>query len=267
MSYITDKVVTNEYVMPYIRFGKGKKTLVILPGLSVQSVIPSAASIEKQYEIFCSEYTVYLFDRREDIPEKYSVSDMAADTAKAIKELGLSDICLFGVSQGGMIALIIAAEYPNLVKKLALGSSAAFVTEGSSAVLKEWLNYALEGNAQKLYLSFGEKLYSEEVFERFKDAFIKISKTVTESDLKRFVTIAKGSEGFDVRDKICRINCPVLAIGDTGDKVLGADSTPAMAELFKNNPCFDMYMYSGFGHAAYDTAPDYTQRLYDFFNK
>ncbi|MBR7072871.1 MAG: alpha/beta hydrolase, partial [Eubacterium sp.] len=180
MSYITDKVVTNEYVMPYIRFGKGKKTLVILPGLSVQSVIPSAASIEKQYEIFCSEYTVYLFDRREDIPEKYSVSDMAADTARAIKELGLSDICLFGVSQGGMIALIIAAEYPNLVKKLAFGSSTACVTEGSSAVLKEWLSYALEGNAEKLYLSFGEKLYTKKFFEKFSDAFIYISKTVTE---------------------------------------------------------------------------------------
>ncbi len=56
--------VTENFSMDYIRFGSGRKTLVILPGLSVQSVIPAAADIEKQYDLFKKDYTVYLFDRR-----------------------------------------------------------------------------------------------------------------------------------------------------------------------------------------------------------
>ncbi len=267
MSYTIHKVITDEYTIPYMRFGTGEKTLVILPGLSVQSVIPSAPAIEKQYEIFGSDYTVYLFDRREDMPEGYSVYNMAEDTANAIKTLGLSDICLFGVSQGGMLAMIIAAEHSETVSKLALGSSAAFVTKESSAVLNEWIDYAQSGNAEKLYLSFGEKLYSKEFFERHKDAFIKIAETVTKEDLKRFLKLAKGNAGFDFRDRIGSIHCPVFAIGDTGDNVLGADSTPAIAELLKDNPALETYMYSGFGHAVYDTAPDYTKRLFAFFSK
>ena len=267
MSYIVDKVITNEFIMPYIKFGSGEKTLVIIPGLSVQSVIPSAPAIENQYKIFSKDFTVYLFDRREDMPEEYSVFDMACDTAKAIKELDLSGICLFGVSQGGMIAMIIAAEHPKLVSKLALGSTTAYVVESSGEVLKKWADFAKEGNAEKLYLSFGEKLYPKEFFERYRFAFVKISKTVTESDMKRFLTLVKGNEGFDFRDRITNIQCPVLAIGDTCDNVLSADSTPKIAELFKNNPDFEMYMYSGYGHAVYDTAPDYTKRLYLFFTK
>ncbi len=267
MSFLTDKIITDKLIIPYIKFGRGEKTLVILPGLSVQSVIPSAASIERQYEAFCGDFTVYLFDRRENAPEDYSVYDMAHDTAEAIKEIGLSDICLFGVSQGGMMAMLIAADYPELVSRLALGSTAAYVEKSSSSVLDEWINLAEAGNAEALYLSFGEKLYSKAFFERYRSAFVKIAKTVTEDDLKRFLKLAKGSVGFDAKNKIVSVKCPVIAIGDTGDKVLGADSTPEIARLLKDKPDFETYMYSGYGHAVYDTAPDYTQRLFDFFTK
>ena len=267
MSCLTEKVSTGKYTIPYIKFGSGDKTLVILPGLSVQSVLPMAPAIEKQYNAFCEDYTVYLFERRESMPESYSVYDMAADTATAIKELGLSDICLYGVSQGGMIAILIASEHPRLVKKLALGSSSAYISKEIGIGLNEWYSYAQNGDAEKLCLSFGEKVYSSEIFEQYKKAFVKMAKMVEESDLKRFATLVKGTEDFDARDLMAGIKCPTLAIGDTSDMVLGADSTPQIAELQKNNPCFEMYMYSGYGHAVYDTAEDYVGRLFDFFGK
>ncbi len=267
MSCLTEKVTANEYTVPYIKFGSGKKTLVILPGLGIQSVIPFASAIKKQYESFCKDYTVYLFERREDMPKAYSVYDMADDTAKAINELGLSDICLFGVSQGGMMAMIIASEFPQLVGKLALGSSAAFVSQESEKVLSEWLSLAQSKDTQGLYLSFGEKVYSAEFFQQHKSAFEDMAKTVTEKDLKRFITLVKGMQGFDAREIIADIKCPVLAIGDTSDNVLGSESTPLIAQLMKNKTNFEMYMYSGCGHAAYDTAEGYTNKLSEFFNK
>ena len=266
MSYKIGKVNTNECRMPYISFGTGNKALVILPGISIKSVVSSAPAIEKQYELFCRDFTVYLFERRENMPDNYSVCDMAKDTVNAINELGLCDICLFGVSQGGMIAMIIAAEYTELVSRLALGSSAAAVTEKSNAVFNEWLSYAEKGEAKKLCLSFGEKVYPYDVFKQYKEALAYMAKTVDKNDLQRFITLVKGTEGFDACEKMRSIKCPVLAVGDTEDKVLGADSTRRIAGLQKDNPRFEMFMYSGFGHAAYDTAPDYTQRLYNFFN-
>lgn len=265
MSFTVDRVILSGFEMEYVRFGSGENTLVILPGLSVQSVIPSAAAIEAQYEIFSEDFTVYLFDRRTDLPEVYSIFDMADDTVKAIKALGLSDICIFGASQGGMIAQVTALYYPRLIKKIALGSSACRINRKSVLVIEEWINLAKEEKALDLYLSFGEKVYPKAVFDKYRDAFTDISKTVTRNDLSRFVILASGTVDFDIKDRLGDISCPVLAIGDKSDAVLGAKAAEEIAEAMNGNPDFRMYLYDGFGHAAYDTAPDYKKRLFDFF--
>ena len=115
------QVAADTFTMDYFAFGRGKKTFVILPGLSIQSVSGAAEAVEAGYAAFSEEYTVYVFDRRLDLPPVYTIEDMARDTAEAMRALSLSDVYLFGASQGGMIALIIAARYPGLVRKLVLG--------------------------------------------------------------------------------------------------------------------------------------------------
>ena len=37
-----------------------------------------------------------------------------------------------------------------------------------------------------------------------------------------------------------------------------------MAERLTGRPDFELAMYDGYGHAAYDTAPDYTERVRNF---
>ena len=49
------------------------------------------------------------------IPKDYTIADMADDQAKVLKTLGISDACVMGVSQGGMISMHLAAKYPELV--------------------------------------------------------------------------------------------------------------------------------------------------------
>ena len=216
---MNDRIITDEFEMGYIRFGKGTKTLVILPGLSVQSVLSAAPAIEKQYEIFAEDFTVYLFDRRSDLPDEYSVYDMADDTAKAMKELNLSGVCLFGVSQGGMIAELLAIRYPELVGKAVFASTACHLNHIESSALEDWIRFANEGKANELYLAFGEKVYSAEVFEQYRNIFSEMAKTVTEDELKRFSILAGGTKGFDVKNELSNIRCPVLAIGDKTDAV------------------------------------------------
>ena len=92
------------FEMQFFRFGSGPRTYVILPGLSVQSVMASAEAVAQAYASFAEEYTIYVFDRRAALPPVYTVRDMARDTAEAMLALGLHDIYLFGASQGGMMA-------------------------------------------------------------------------------------------------------------------------------------------------------------------
>lgn len=260
-----ETVTTEGFSMDYFRFGTGDRTLVILPGVSIKSVMLSAQAVVKEYEVMQTDFTVYVFDRRAELPPVYSVADMARDTAAAMTALGLRDVCLFGASQGGMIAMMIALEHPELVSKLALGSTAARVEERESGALERWIGLAEEGDRAGLFLAFGEGLYPPAVFEQYRSALTMIARTVTDEELERFAIIARGTRGFDVLDRLPELKCPVLAIGAKDDAVLGGDASALIAERLCDRPDFEYYQYDGYGHAAFDTAPDYRDRLYRFF--
>ncbi len=265
MNVIHDTVKTNSFTMNYFRFGEGKRTLVILPGLSVQSVMKSAPAVANEYAVMQNDFTVYLFDRREDLPPEYSVYDMAWDTAMAMEALGLRDVCLFGASQGGMIALCIAIEYPELVGKLALGSSASEAAAANSGALEKWVSLAKSGDRVELFVEFGRAIYPPSVFEKYRSALAGLGETVTDEELERFVILAGGTSGFNVTERLTEIKCPVLALGAADDNVLGAGATKKIIEKLGDRSDFSYYIYDGFGHAAFDTAPDYRDRLYRFF--
>ncbi len=260
-----ETVRTNGFTMDYLKFGHGPNTFVMIPGLSVQSVMGSADAVIDGFSLAHDDFTIYLFDRRNELPDNYSIYDMAKDTAAAITALGLKDICLFGASQGGMIAMTIAIEYPELVKKLALGSTSSNVTREQADGINEWINLARKGDREGLYLSFGQKVYPPEVFEQYRDYFSEISKTVTDEELKRFVILASAIIGFNVTDRLQQIQCPVLTTGTFEDEVLNSDSTMEIAQELDDKDGFRLYMYIGYGHASFDTAPDYRKRVLDFF--
>ena len=50
--------------MDFFRFGHGKETLVILPGLSVQSVMVFADAVAEAYQRLANDFTIYVFDYR-----------------------------------------------------------------------------------------------------------------------------------------------------------------------------------------------------------
>ncbi len=82
-------VQADTFTMDYLRFGEGARTLVIIPGLSVQSVMGSAQAIAESYKLLTEDFTVYVFDRRKEIPASYSIDDMARDTAEAFRLFGV----------------------------------------------------------------------------------------------------------------------------------------------------------------------------------
>lgn len=63
--------------MNYIKFGKGNKIMVILPGLSLKPVCNDSEAVINAYKMFEDDFTVYLFDCRSDVDKNYTVYDMA----------------------------------------------------------------------------------------------------------------------------------------------------------------------------------------------
>ena len=265
MGIKVEAVCTERFEMDFFRFGEGEKTLVMIPGLSVQSVMGSAKAIANEYAVMSDDFTVYVFDRRKELPQKYSVEDMADDTAGAIAALGLREVCVFGASQGGMIALELAARYPDLVKKAAVASTPLRVTERDFSAIEKWIEAAKQGDGAGLYLAFGEAVYPADVFEKYKSALTLMGKGVRDEEFRRFATLAQAAKDFDFTPRVKDIRCPLLAAASRDDGVFGDGIADSFKEAFKDRPAFEFHEYDGYGHAVYDTAPDFRDRLYDFF--
>lgn len=252
-----------DFEMDYARIGGGKKVFLMLPGLSLTPVTPSAQAVAAAYAPALYDYTIYLLDRRKHVSPGYSCMDMADDTVRAMDMLGIKRAYIFGVSQGGMIAQCIAINHPEYAEKLLLASSNSRGSAVSDSVFKKWIELAENGDRRTLNRSFAQSIYTPEFLEMYADAFETMEEQGTDEQLEQFIVFSQACIDFNVYDKLCRIKCPVMVIGAENDRVLTAKSTKEIAEKLG---C-ECYIYEHYGHAVYDEAPDYLKRVLDFFNK
>ena len=113
----------------YLSFGKGQKNLIIIQGLNVRDIKGAGISLAFMYKKFSKNYRVWFFDRRTVVKDGLTNWDLAEDIYFAMKELNIQSADVFGVSQGGMIAMALALEHPRRVTKLVLGVTASRANE------------------------------------------------------------------------------------------------------------------------------------------
>lgn len=249
------------FEMDYFTFGSGEKTMVILPGMGLKSVMGSADEVAADYKIFDKEYTVYVFDRIKNMPDTYTVFDMAHDTAEAFDRLGLCGIYLFGMSQGGMMAQVIAARHPSLIEKAVLGSTHYRPSEVSDRVFSHWIELSREKDARKTAAGMIDLIYTKGFLERYRELILGLYENTTDEEFRRFGIMAKACLDFDFSDEIGNIRCPAFVIGAGDDKVMPGNESE---ETAKAVGC-ECYIYEGYAHAVCDEAPDYKERIFDFF--
>lgn len=247
--------------MDYIAFGKGTKPLVIIPGLSLNRVKGAGFSLAYMYRIFAKKYRVYVFDRKEVITEGYTIKEIARDTAYAMKELGILNAYIFGVSQGGMVAQYLAMDYPELVEKLVLGVTLSRQNATVKNTVEAWIQFATSNDMKSFVEDMLLKMYSSGYIKKYWvliPLMIKISK---KADLKRFIILAKACLTCDTYEELHKITCPVLVLGGKRDRVVTGEASQEIAERLQ---C-EIYMYEELGHAAYEEAKDFNSRIYCFF--
>ncbi len=262
MSINIETVKTGNVEMDYFRFGKeGGVPLAIIPGLSVKSVMESAAAVAGLYKSFVDVFDIYVFDKRKNLPDEYPLEELADDTAKVMEALGIKNVHLFGTSQGGIAVQLIAIRHPELVSSIVLASTTPRATKESEEVVRKWIDLATMDTCKELMLEFADKVYTKAFVDKYRDAFITLGRLVTQEELTRFKILASNLFGFDNTANLSKIKCPALVIGAREDQVFNYTLSE---ELAKGIGC-DIYIYDGYNHAVYDEAPDYVDRLHDFY--
>lgn len=247
--------------MNYLVFGSGEKSFVVLPGLSIHTVMGLGEAVAKSYSRFTTEYTVYLFDRSAFLKEGYTIKDLADDTAKAMKALGIEGADIYGISQGGMIALSLAVYYPELCNRVIVASTLARTNDTFESVINNWIKLAEEKDEEGLLLSFIEDVYSENGVSAYKDVLLESNRGITDEEYERFIILANSCLNYDIYDDLDRVVSPVLVLGAEGDKVMTVNGPVEIGEKLGCSMCIYPKEY---GHAVYDEAKDIKSRILEF---
>ena len=261
-------VRTAGFEMEYAKFGNGPRPLVIIPGLAIKSVMKSASSLQVPYKMFTEGYTLYFFDRRKDVDPGYSLEEMARDQVLAMQALGLKDVALYGVSQGGMVAQHIAATHPELVWKLVLGCSTSKPEPQQLEVIGNWARLARAHDREGLVEAFIRDCFSPKFAERYSRALRAMYKDVSEAEMDRFAVFARECDNVDTGDMLASVKCPVLVLAASEDRVvLPVASEKIVGRLKAANVPYEFQMFKGYGHAAFDEIKEYKDRILEFLEK
>ena len=252
--------------MDYVCFGKGRKILSVIPGLSdgLASVKGKALILKGPYKPYLDEYTVYMFSRINSIPEGYSIKDMADDQYAALKELGIEKTVVLGVSQGGMIAQSLAIHHPDIITKLVMTVSAPKADELIKENVSRWMNMAHMGDHKTLMIDTAEKTYTEKHLKSLRHLYPVMGMIGKPKTYDRFLRNAQAILDFDETKEISSIICPVLIIGGSEDKTVGVCPSYEMHEKIKDS---ELYIYEGMGHGLYEEAKDFYERVFSFLDK
>lgn len=252
--------------MYYAAFGKGNKTLIVLPGLSdgLATVKGKAWLLASPYKRFLNDYTIYMFSRKNDMPEGYTIRDMASDQVSAMKILGIDKAFVLGVSQGGMIAQYIAIEHPEVVNKLILAVTSPNANDTVKEAVTGWIDMAKREDHTALMIDTAEKTYSDKYLNKNRSFFPLLAKFTKPSNYDRFYKNAYAILNFDARSELSRISCPTLIIAGDNDKIVG---NQAAAILNKGVEGSELFIYTGMGHGAFEEAKDFYDRVLEFCNQ
>lgn len=249
--------------MPVIRFGTGPRTLVILSGVSLCGLEGQGEGVSLAYAQFADDYTVYLFDRKKELPYGYRVEDMAEDVYRVLSQLGIKTADVYGVSQGGMMAQCLALRHPGFVRRLALCSTLCRANDTMRSAVSQWLKYAQDADVVALNRCFFRQVYSPAFLEQVSELLPALEQVGTPEDCARFAILAQACADFDVSDNVSSIRCPTLVLGDMNDQVTGSDGS---RELAQRIGC-ECFLYDKYSHAVYDEAADIKTRVYQFLTQ
>jgi pimeloyl-ACP methyl ester carboxylesterase len=175
-----------------------------------------------QVEFFAERYRVVTFDARGHgqsgkPPGPYGVPLFAQDVARLIEALELAPVHAVGVSMGGMMALQLALDAPDLVRSITVVNSTPEV------VAHSWKDYV--SFFQRLFVTrvlgmrktgefLGKRLFPRPEQEELRRLFVE---RWAENDKRAYLDATRGLVGWSVSERLGEIRCPTLVIAADED--------------------------------------------------
>ena len=243
--------------MPYNRFGDGARDLVIVQGLVFENK-PLTGLMARYftdiYKFLAGDFTVYLVTRKPGLPEGTSMKDMADDYAAMIKEEFGGPIDVIGLSTGGSIVQHLAADHPDVIRRLVIHSSAHRLRDESKQLQLRLAELARQREWRAAYATLfaflmpsgGPMKFLARPLAWLGSLFARIMLGAPDDPSDLVITVeAEDVHGF--KDRLSEIKARTLVVA--GDKDPGYTEA-LFRETAAGIPDGKLILYEGMGHPA-----------------
>ena len=183
-----------------------------------------------------------------------TIEAMARDAIMFIRALGLEQVDLLGFSMGGMIAQVMAADEPHLVRRLILAGTGAAGGEGIKNVTRlshlDTVRAAFTLQDPKHFLFFTRtangRRAGKEFLARLKERTDNRDKAIS---IRAYLTQLKAIHrwGLDAPADLSVIGQPVLVANGDGDRMVPSNNSVDLARRLPNS---DLVIYPDAGHGG-----------------
>jgi pimeloyl-ACP methyl ester carboxylesterase len=222
--------------LPYLAVGSGPP-LLVLGGLMPEAGIPHGFARLSAYTSirpFGSRHTAYWINRRRGMAARTTMAELAAEHATAIRASFEGPVDVVGISTGGSIALQLAVDHPDLVRRLVVASSAARIAGEGLRSQRELGEVARRGDRRGAYRLLASEVLRAGPLERLLGGLLWLAGPLAfplAGDLSEMVATIDAEDDFDLRDRVGEIRAPTLVIGGARDRFYDRGLLTETAEL------------------------------------
>jgi pimeloyl-ACP methyl ester carboxylesterase len=243
--------------LPFVRIEGGPQRLVVLPGVADALADASVATwtLPYRYRNFLNDFTVWLVSRKRDLPAGYTTRQMAADYAAALQQ-NIGPAHVLGLSMGGCIATHLAADFPQLVRRLVIACAAHRPCEAGRRIPERWLTLAREQRWREFYLDVARVTLQE--YQHTFYEFLLPMLRLKSADPADFLVSLQACLAHDATDRLPAIRAPTLLIGGAHDPFFPES---ILREAAARIPAARLHLLNGAGHGAARLHQDEFERV------
>ena len=210
--------------VPFLRLGEGP-ALLVAAGLTSEHANPTGAWRRRSLSWaapFAEHFTVYLVNRRPGLAPGTTMSDIASDYAGAVEHDIGAPVFLHGTSTGGSVALQLAVDRPELVRRMVVAGAACRLSAHGREVMAEVARLTREGDARRATALVVATGTPRSLAPVTRPMGWVMGQFTARDQADMLVTIA-AEDSFDVEPLLGRISAPTLVLGGTADGFITPD--------------------------------------------
>jgi len=241
--------------------------LAILPGLSPEPGLGSLATRTSHHltaRVWTKSRRAYYVNRRPRMPVGITMSEIAAEHADVLREAFDRPVDVLGMSTGGSLAQQLAAEHPDVVRRLVLISTACRLGPLARQVQRRVAVRIRAGALREASAVFAADLFPPGPWELPAAAagWLLGPELVSGEGLADLATVIEAEDSFDLFD-LPAIRAPTLLVAGGRDRYYGEELFRETAELI---PDSRLEIYPREGHVSVMSHPGEIQLVLTFLD-